>query len=310
MWLVFRGRGGSEIDKNRVAMREFTKYINYCDQRFREIARCQNCPYGQCIHDNPAVATDCYSCLSKIHRYVNRDLTYRCEKIIYNYVLKHGHRYASEIDKIMSYFTSNPQLPIGVNVYSVGCGPSTEIFGVINRLPNHVIHYKGFDTNQIWAPLNNCVRTLFPGHDVQFEDVDFFQFMAENDDHIDILIFNYLLSDMARQKDAAFCSTFIDNVVSLCEARRISHIVINDVYLTYGTGTGYALMEELARKLQNKRNITWQGWRGHFATPKQFQPAYGQKCPERLSIPIVEPAVMAYNPFSTCGSLFMLIHIQ
>ena len=167
-------------------MREFTKYINYCDQRFRGIARCQNCPYGQCIHDNPAVATDCYSCLSKIHRYVNRDLTYRCEKIIYNYVLKHGHRYASEIDKIMSYFTSNPQLPIGVNVCSVGCGPSTEIFGVINRLPNHVIHYKGFDTNQIWAPLNNCVRTLFPGHDVQFEDVDFFQFMAENDDHIDI----------------------------------------------------------------------------------------------------------------------------
>jgi hypothetical protein len=69
-------------------------------------------------------------------------------------------------------------------------------------------------------------------------------------------------------------------------------------------------MEELARKLQNNRNITWQGWRGHFATPKQFQPAYGQKCPERLSIPIVEPAVMAYNPFSTCGSLFMLIHIQ
>jgi len=158
--------------------------------------------------------------------------------------------------------------------------------------------------------LNNCVRTLFPGHDVQFEDVDFFQFMAENDDHIDILIFNYLLSDMARQKDATFCSTFIDNVVSLCEARRISHIVINDVYLTYGTGTGYALMEELARKLQNNRNITWQGWRGHFATPKQFQPVYGQKCPERLSFPIVEPAVMAYNPFSTCGSLFMLIHIQ
>ena len=115
---------------------------------------------------------------------------------------------------------------------------------------------------------------------------------------------------MARQKDAAFCSTFIDNVVSLCEARRISHIVINDVYLTYGTGTGYALMEELARKLQNNRNITWQGWRGHFATPKQFQPVYGQKCPERLSFPIVEPAVMAYNPFSTCGSLFMLIHIQ
>lgn len=291
-------------------MQEFSAYINFCAQQFANIAKCQNCPYGQCIHDCPGEADDCYSCLNKIHRRTNKDLTYVCERIIYNYILKHGHRYASEMDKIMSYFANNQQLPAAPNVYSVGCGPSTELFGVINRLPNRVVHYKGFDTNAIWKPLNDFSSSLFPGHFVQFTDEDFFQYMAENNEHIDVLIFNYLLSDIVRRENAAVCAAFLDNVVRLCEARRISHIVINDIYLTYGVGTGYALMEELARKLQGNRNIQWNCWRGHFPTPNGYQVVYGKKCNDVLTFPIVEPAVRAFDPFATCGSLFMLIAIQ
>lgn len=292
-------------------MKEFTDYINHCASQFANIARCQVCPYEQCINycaDN--AGADCYSCLSKIHRRANKDLTYRCERIIYNYILKHGHRYASEIDRIMPYFTNNQRIPLSPNVFSVGCGPCTELFGVVNRLQNRVVYFKGFDTNAIWTPLNNYQRALFPGHDVQFMNQDFFEYMEKTEDHVDILIFNYLLSDISRREDAAFGSDFIEKVVALCESGRISHIVINDIYLTYGTGTGYALMEEMARKLQANKNIKWNGWRGHFATPNEFQPTYGKKCNDSLTFPIVEPSVKPFNPFGTCGSLFMLIVIQ
>lgn len=292
-------------------MQEFSRYINYCAQQFADIARCPKCPYGQCIHACPGdTSADCYSCLSKIHKVVNKDLSYQCEKIIYNYVLKHGHRYASEIDKIMAYFTTNQRLPLAPNVFSVGCGPCTELFGVINRLPKRVVHFKGFDTNAIWKPLTNYQRTLFPNHDIQFPNVDFFQYMPLNSEHVDILIFNYLLSDIARQNDTAFCSAFLDNVVTLCAEHRISYIVINDVYLTYGKGTGYALMEELARKLQANKNIEWNCCRYHYATPNEYQPIYGKKCSDVLSFPITEPSVIPFEPFGTCRSLFMLISIQ
>lgn len=291
-------------------MQEFTDYINHCAQQYANIAKCQNCPYGQCINDCPNNANvDCYSCLNKIHRLANSNLEYRCEKIIYNYVLKHGHRYASEMDKIMSYFTNNQQLPLTPNVFSVGCGPSTELFGTVNRMPNRVIHFKGYDTNTIWKPLNDYSKALFPMHDIQYFDCDFFQYITGTDEHVDILIFNYLLSDMARRKDALFCSDFLSKVVTLCETGRISHIVMNDVYLTYGAGTGYALMEELTRKLQANRNIKWNCLRGHFATPNDYQVVYGNKYSDALTLPIVEAAVKPFNPFGACGSLYMLIEI-
>lgn len=293
-------------------MQEFTSYINYCAQQYQGKVRCPNCPYGRCIHDNPAdTNTDCYSCLNKIHRIYNHTLTYQCERIIYNYVLKHGHRYASEMDKIMSFFVAHPVNSISLNIYSIGCGPTTELFGVLNQLkPYHVVHFKGFDISEIWQPLTAYARGLFPADDVQFVIGDYFAYVLDTNEHVDVLIMNYMLSDLARYKSVAERSAFIDNIVRLCESRRVSYIVINDVYLTYGTGTGYVLMEELSRKLFANKNINEGIFRGHFATPNRFQSVYGRKCPDNLSFPITELGVQPFNPFSTCGSLFMIVKIQ
>lgn len=295
-------------------MQEFTAYINHCDQQFKNIAKCQNCPYGQCIHDCPdAHDQDCYSCLAKIHRRANQgEWTYQCQKITYNYILKHGHRYASEIDKILSLLSNGKtiQLPDEINVASIGCGPCTELFGVMNQFSNKTVHFKGFDWNPLWKPLTTYMETLFPNKDNQFLDSDFFDYMEGCDLHIDVLILNYMLSDMARCRTSSECSKFIDNIIKLCDAGRINYIVINDIYLTYSTGTGYALMEELARKLRNDKNVIEREGRGRFSEPNEWQPQYGKKYPESLSFPATEAAVKAYDPMQVCGSIFILIETK
>ncbi|MCR4828249.1 MAG: hypothetical protein K5864_02185 [Bacteroidales bacterium] len=293
-------------------MKEFSAYINYCEQQFKNTVVCQNCPYGQCIHPCPSMdGQNCYACLNKIHYYRNEDLKYQCDRITYNYVLKHGHRYASEMDQVLGLLKHSVQFPNEINIYSVGCGPCTELFGVVNQFGSQLIHFKGFDLNPLWKQINDFEKGLFPNRDIQFYLEDFFKYMANCDDHADILILNYMLSDLARYKSPDICSTFIDNVVALCEQKRISSIAINDVYLCYAEKTGYVLMEELARKLQLNKNINEKIGRGHFATPKPGQPIYGKyKGSEDLTFPIVEKSVQTFSPFPTCGSILMLALFQ
>ena len=293
-------------------MQEFSAYIDFCVHQFQGIQKCQNCPYGKCINDNDNMpGHDCYSCLNKIHRYTNNVLSYRCDRIIYNYVLKHGHRYASEIDKELALLRPHVNIPAEMNVYSVGCGPCTELFGVIRRLGSSTMHFKGFDTNPVWKPINDFQRGLFPNTDIQFLTTDFFDYLTVNDDHVDVLVLNYMLSDLARYETQDTCSSFVDKIVGLCEQKRVSCMVINDVYLCYASRTGYALMEELARKLLFNKNINERIGRGRFATPNAFQVAYGKhQYNNELSFPIVEQSVKPFAPFATCNSLFMFVLIQ
>lgn len=294
-------------------MQEFSKYIVFCATQFGRISKCQRCPYGQCIHPSSGIfyGHNCYECLKRIHSYRNDQYTYQCERIIYNYVLKHGHRYASEMDNVLRALKRTVQFPHEINVYSIGCGPCTELFGVINQFGSHTIHFKGFDLTSLWKPINDFEVSLFPNVNIQFSMVNFFEYMAENDDYVDVLILNYMLSDLARYKSPEECSAFIDAIVALCEQKRIHSIAINDVYLCYDQKSGFVLMEELARKLQFNKNINEEISRGHFPMPKPGQPEYGKHMgTEDLVFPIIEQAVEPFDPFSTCGSILMLALIQ
>lgn len=293
-------------------MQEFSAYVDFCAHHFGNIAKCQQCVYGQCIHDCPGdEAMDCYSCLSKIHRKANHGkITYKCQKITFNYILRHGHRYASEIDKILSMLKKNVQLPEELNVVSVGSGPCTELFGIMNQFQDHVVHFRGFDKDNLWKPLTDFEEGLFSNKDVHFQYEDFFSFMVRTEFHVDVLIMNYLLSDIARCQSEKEASDFIDNIIKYCQKGRIHFIVINDIYLTYSSGTGYSLMEELARKLRRDKTIIEREGRGRFSDPNEWQPEYGRRYPEALSFPVVESSVLPYDPMMLCRSIFIIIETK
>lgn len=115
---------------------------------------------------------------------------------------------------------------------------------------------------------------------------------------------------MARYETAAVCSSFIDRIVNMCVSQKISNIIINDIYLTYAQKTGYALMEEFARKLQTNKSINERIGRGHFMTPNAYQPTYGRKYVDNLVFPIVEQSVKPFSPMAECRSIFMLVNLQ
>lgn len=75
-------------------MQEFDNLIRHCVQQFNSIPFCTNCNMSQCRRFG---TNNCYNCLSHIHSIYTKNEHYACNKITYNYVLKHGYRYVSEM---------------------------------------------------------------------------------------------------------------------------------------------------------------------------------------------------------------------
>lgn len=75
-------------------MQEFDNLIRHCVQQFNSIPFCTYCNMSQCRRFG---TNNCYNCLSHIHSICTKNEHYACNKITYNYVLKHGYRYVSEM---------------------------------------------------------------------------------------------------------------------------------------------------------------------------------------------------------------------
>ncbi len=253
------------------------------------------------------VRQDCYECLNYIHHCSNKSVHYQCEKITYNYVLKHGHRYSSEIyyavKSIASFFEQKQM----VSILSIGCGPSTELYGAIAALNGFDVNFVGLDKNPIWGKIQQFNISSFVGtsHKVCYENESFDVYMDRSGASFDILVLNYFLSDIIKF-DKPSCDTFLQKLVGYINGNRFRFIVINDIPLFYNQGTGYSCMEKLANQVKNKPYL--QMCRRHFADPNQFQFPYGTKKDDALFFKIQEN-ISAFEPFGKCGSIQLIIKV-
>ena len=283
-------------------MIEFTRLINHCDTKYQQIPFCTQCPMSACRK----CGSDCYQCLHYIHQKTTTKEHYSCQKITFNYVLKHGHRYTSEIAHAINLIKTDLDYTHPIYVISVGCGPSTELYGLIEALPNISFCYKGIDRQPLWYELQqfNVRNIQSKTRTIQYSNQDFFQFIEEDNRWVDILILNYLFSDMVKYEPQK-CCTFADHLVSLIQQGKFRHVIINDVMLLYSTG--YAVMEHIASKLKTTSQYSFNVKRFHFQQPNQWQFKYGEKLENNLLTPMMELAVNKYNPFTECGSILMTI---
>ncbi len=136
-----------------------------------------------------------------------------------------------------------------ITILSVGCGPSTELYSAVAILKGRQIEYYGFDRSDIWNPIQQFNRTLLSidGHKVQYLSQDFFDYVSVSDRSWDLLILNYFFSGFVKYSPIE-TSEFINNLVNLINSGAFRFVVINDIPLFYGTGTGYSCIESLARK--------------------------------------------------------------
>ncbi len=285
-------------------MKEFSDLIRYCSEKYNATPQCQDCAMGSCKKN---CGSDCYNCLNHIHNYNNKTDHYSCLKITYNYILKHGHRYASEISKAVSDIKSSLDKNNPVCVLSVGCGPSTELYGSIHALDDMTVNYIGFDKNNIWNDIQEFNKNIFKQtrHNVMYSTDDFFDFMQQPM-CVDILILNYFFSDLIKF-NADITESFIEKLSILVNLGKFKNIIVNDIPLFYNNGTGYVCMENLDKKISL---IEKEVQRRHFAQPNEYQIAYGCKLDDELSIPVKEPVVQKFSPFGTCGSIQLIIKVK
>lgn len=285
-------------------MQEFDNLLNYCVHQFENTPFCSKCMMSQCRRCN---TNKCYNCLKHIHSINTKDEHYSCNKITFNYILKHGYRYVSEMIWAFGEYKKMFDSDTPIRIVSVGCGPSTELYGAAAVFHStHQIIYNGFDLSHIWQPIQQFNINNFDSQSyiIKYHDCDFIKYVKDNDVQSDILVLNYFLSDFVKYNTLQDCDVFINDLVCLLQEFRFKLIIINDVMLLYDNGTGYACMEKIARKLNlNQFSLL----RRHFAKPNQWQFEYGKKHDDRIFFKPIIPEILPYEPFETCGSIQLII---
>lgn len=295
---------------------ELSKLINQCAAAYAGGTECQNCVNGKkCESYNTCKCYD--SCIHPLHQYNSNGKTYNCLNMAYNYVVKHFYRFASEIEYAFRivYHAEQQNWKDNINVVSLGCGPSSELYGIINELQNQqsnlVVSYHGFDTNTIWQKIWNLNVDIYKQHNISYTKYDMFAYYTKHpDEHIDILILNYLLSDVARNMQKEEKTLFLDKLAEFIDVKDVQYVIFNDIPLFYDNLiSGYSCMEYVVRQfgVNKQRHSVLKECRCRFGEPNQYQPTYGKKCSQSSLLFPIDDAAKDFQPFNYCNSIQMLI---
>lgn len=126
--------------------------VDFCSQNYSKIIPCPGC-------DNDCQG-GCEDCLDAIH-FDKISRRYNCKNIASFYACKYAYKYSSEIDRLFSSLKTWKTHPF-LNILSIGCGPCTELIGIIRSVKKcqfgGKIDYVGFDINPIWVPIHEFYK--------------------------------------------------------------------------------------------------------------------------------------------------------
>ena len=178
----------------------------------------------------------CEQCLDQIHMQ-NHQRRYNCPNIVFYYVCKYIYKYSSEIQLL---FNASNSLKVknDYNILSLGCGPCTDLVGIINFCTdnqlNKSICYTGIDLNDSWAPVNNLYTTILSNHNnilYNFLTADILSYLNSSPLNIpNILIMQYLISDMHKNLTQQQFQLILNQVLSIADLMPSeSFIILNDI---------------------------------------------------------------------------------
>ena len=208
--------------------------IKFCNQQYNKIGKCQNCEHW--------CNNSCEECLRGIH-FRESSRGYNCANMAFFYVCKYFYRYSSEIEYLFNQIDLLKRLP-SYEVLSIGCGPCSDLFGIINYIErNHVqknINYCGIDLNILWQPIHKKITSLFEDNtqvNVRFIYKDAFKIVDKIVDRNiwlpNIILFQYVISDMIAKNPSDQVQDFIDNTIKYIIAHLPlnSFIIFNDIFI-------------------------------------------------------------------------------
>lgn len=297
--------------------------LTNCDQRYEKHhshKQCENCTYGQyCPHD-------CAKCLDFIHnpRHAEGapDRKYDCTHMADMYTCKYSCRYTSEIIYALQQCENLCNID-DLKILSFGCGPCTDLFAIDylrekRFLNNRHIHYIGIDYSQdVWKYIHQDILNKMDDRlDVEFRYKDLCIIIDEIEklDWLpNLIVFQYVLSDMRKHTDDNNTSTFFRKFAEYYNKNILpnTYVILNDINLSCKYGGGREYFDRLSNKLNNSKVI-----KGRFCDdnaksinyPRGYN--YGDdsvgefKSNENLFdlLPWKK-----YSPFNTCASAQMII---
>lgn len=261
-------------------MTQLDELLNYCKSKYDS----RTCMHANCLNESKCKNRDCNNCeqcLKDIHYYTNTDLDYNCINQTYFYVMKFFYRYASEIAGPILLNMKNLFTNKSLKVVSIGCGPSSELYGIkacVKGLnPSMNLQYHGFDLNPIWNDIQQKNISLFADDSIVYHNTENpFDFIRAEGD-VNILVLNYMLSDLARHNNQDQINDFMSQLQSVINAKAIDYLLVNDIYLTKEYRTAYGLLKKLDAEcsrigIPNDNIVRYQ-----YVNPNEWQDKFGKK---------------------------------
>lgn len=277
--------------------------VRYCDLNYSRIGRCVPC-------DNDC-KNGCEKCLDAIH--LNKIIRrYNCNNITKFYVCKYIYKYSSEVDHLFQTNDYLNTLPF-YNILSIGCGPSTELYGILNYLQRHSIskqiNYIGCDLNAIWQPIHIETKNIIERRDLdvnlQFIYGDIFDNFGSINYAVNILILQYVISDMHVHN--CNLNNFIDGLINwiINNMNGNCYILLNDINHNVKARDYF---DKIISKLRS-RNIYITCDKYYFANRiRDYVYPYGVMHPNNDITSIIPRQILdKYNPWGFCSSAQLVI---
>lgn len=300
-------------------MKEFLDFLFECQKQYNNCSPCSNnCPHNFYCKTCGFQLSICNRCLNHIQRATPPSFTYSCSKITFHYVLRFVNRFASEIAYAMARYNFGSIKKY--NVVSLGCGPGSEVYGLIGVLKARklpiTLDYQGYDLNSVWKTVQNISKSKLSqtGHQIQFYEKNLFNnFVGFNGDGIDLLILNYLLSDVEKfANNIGQKQSFIGNLSWFIIMNDVHNILFNDNSYYGNNGkmdSGVQLMLGLIgelKKWQVKVNVQY---RCFPYDPRRGAQQWRYYSKNKLVFPLLLSNNLDKN-VRCCNSKQILVHIS
>ncbi len=275
--------------------------VEFCRRSYGRGGACADC-------DNDCKG-GCSACLRAIHRDSECNRAYNCANMCNWYVCQNMHKYASEIYYALNVLGLNSGRP-RLNVCSIGCGPASELIAieVFRKKHNQSLQYtfNGFDFNEYWNPIQAFVKSQTHNPDnVIFMNMDVFDHYRDSDDLPNMIILNYMLSDMLKMDFDRF-NGFLDGLYNLFRRMPSGVLLINDINVGLNPRNVRYYYDRIAKRIKEENpNAKIYGY--HFEnTMKRYYP-YGTQHQRNTTFRVPNNIVREFNPNTECHSAQLLI---
>lgn len=238
--------------------------LDACNDRF-QMHNCSQCR-SKCTYAKYCPGT-CGRCLDYIHTPQHAPngaplRKYDCAHMADFYTCKYACRYTSEIVYAVERMRDLCQIN-NLRVLSFGCGPCTDLFAIDylheqDILKYSSLEYRGIDySKDVWDHIHSDIAKFERKNckiEFLYNDVcEVIKKIACDSWVPNLIVFQYVFSDMKKHTDEEKINSFIDDFASYYNnaMEKNTYIILNDINLSIKYNGGREYFDELLQKLDN-----------------------------------------------------------